>query len=70
MRLITERCPDQLKMSFALWTREVERPLLLDQFDIDVSVLTVGRYLARWGLTPRKPNALPPTLSLAFIRVP
>ncbi len=55
VRLITERCPDQLKMSFALWTRDAVRQLLLDRFQVDVSVWTVGRYLARWGLTPQKP---------------
>lgn len=55
VRLITDRCPDQLKMPFALWTREAVGQLLLDRFDVNVSVWTVGRYLARWGLTPQKP---------------
>ncbi len=31
------------------------RQFLLDRFEVDVSVWTVGRYLARWGLTPQKP---------------
>ncbi|MCG3132015.1 MAG: hypothetical protein FLDDKLPJ_02825 [Phycisphaerae bacterium] len=55
VRLITDRCPDPLKMPFALWTREAARQLLLDRFDVDASVWTVGRCLARWGLTPQKP---------------
>jgi transposase len=55
VRLITDRCPDQLKLPFALWTREAVRELLRDRFDVDVSIWTVGRYLARWGLTPQKP---------------
>ena len=55
VRLITDRCPDQLKLPFALWTREAVQQLLAERFGLDVSVWTVGRYLARWGLTPQKP---------------
>jgi transposase len=55
VRLITERCPDQLKLPFALWTRDAVRQLLAERFGLEVSVWTVGRYLARWGLTPQKP---------------
>jgi transposase len=55
VRLITDRCPDQLKLPFALWTREAVQRLLAERFGLDVSVWTVGRYLAKWGLTPQKP---------------
>jgi len=55
VRLITDRCPDQLKLPFALWTREAVQQLLAKRFGLDVSVWTVGRYLAKWGLTPQKP---------------
>jgi transposase len=55
VRLITDRCPDQLKLPFALWTRAAVQQLLAARFGLDVSVWTVGRYLARWGLTPQKP---------------
>jgi len=55
VRLITDRCPDQLKLPFALWTREAVQQFLAERFDLKVSVWTVGRYLARWGLTPQKP---------------
>lgn len=55
VRLITDRCPDQLKMPFVLWTREAVRHLLAERFDLKVSVWTAGRYLAAWGLTPQKP---------------
>ena len=55
VRLITDRCPDQLKLPFALWTREAVQQLLAERFGLEVSVWTVGRYLARWGLTPQKP---------------
>ncbi len=55
VRLIEGGCPDQLRLPFALWTRDAVRQLLADRFDVHVSVRTVGRYLAHWGLTPQKP---------------
>jgi len=55
VRLITDRCPDQLKLPFALWTREAVRDLITHRFGIRLSVWTVGRYLDRWGFTPQKP---------------
>lgn len=55
MRLIADRCPDQLKLPFALWTREAVGRLLAERFGCEVSVWTVGRWLKRWGFTPQKP---------------
>jgi transposase len=55
VRLIQDRCPDQLKMSFALWTREAVCQLLERRFGLKVSVWTAGRYLRNWGFTPQKP---------------
>lgn len=55
VRLITDRCPDQIKLPFALWTREAVQLLLAQRFGVQVSVRTAGRYLAGWGLTPQKP---------------
>lgn len=55
VRLILGRCPDQLRLPFALWTREAVQQLLARRFDLQVSVWTVGRYLRQWGLTPQKP---------------
>lgn len=55
VRLITDRCPDQLKLPFALWTRAAVQHLLAERFGVPVSVGTVGRYLAAWGFTPQQP---------------
>src|SRR3989454_7261509 len=55
VRLILSRCPDQLRLPFALWTREAVQQLLSREFGIKVSVWTVGRYLKDWGVTPQKP---------------
>jgi len=55
VRLLTDRCPDQLKLPFVLWTREAVRDLIARRFGVRLSVWTVGRYLRRWGFTPQKP---------------
>ena len=55
VRLITDRCPDQLKLPFALWTREAVRELIANRCGVSLSVSTIGRYLKRWGFTPQKP---------------
>jgi transposase len=54
-RLITDHCPDQLKLPFYLWTREAVGALIAQRFGVRLSVWTVGRLLARWGFTPQKP---------------
>jgi transposase len=54
-RLITDRCPDQLKMPFFLWTREAVADLIHRKFGLRLSIWTVGRYLRRCGFTPQKP---------------
>lgn len=54
-RFITDRCPDQLKMPFALWTREAVQRLIHDCFGIKLHIATIGKYLKRWGYTPQRP---------------
>ena len=53
-RWIRDRCPDQLKLPFALWTREAVQELLAKRIGVRVSLSTVGRYLRSWGMTPQK----------------
>jgi transposase len=55
VRAIEDRCPDQLKLPFWLWTRAAVGALVRRRFGIRLSVWTVGRYLARWGFTSQKP---------------
>lgn len=55
VRLITDRCPDQLKLPFALWTRQAVCELIESRYAIGISVWTAGRYLKHWGFTPQKP---------------
>lgn len=53
-QLICGKCPDQLSMPFALWTRAAIRELIRREFGIRLSIRGVGEYLARWGYTPQK----------------
>lgn len=54
-RLIRDRTPEQLKMVYALWTRQAVAELIRDRFGIELPVRTMGLYLSRWGFTPHKP---------------
>jgi len=53
---IIDKSPDQLKMTYALWTRQAVQELIAMETGIDVAIRTVGDYLRRWGMTPQKPQ--------------
>jgi transposase len=55
VRLMKQKCPEQLGLPFALWTREAVGQLIKQRYGVSLSRWTVGRYLKRWGLTPQKP---------------
>lgn len=52
---IQDKCPDQMKLPFALWTRIAVQQLIKQLWTIDMPIRTVGEYLSRWGFTPQKP---------------
>jgi transposase len=54
-KTIYEKCPDQLKFPFALWTRKAVQQLITHFYSVEMPVRTVGEYLKRWGFTPQKP---------------
>ncbi len=54
-QLIKDKLPEQLKLSFGLWTREAVQQLILNKYGIELSRWQVGRYLKSWGYTPQKP---------------
>jgi transposase len=54
-RALIDKTPDQLKLSFALWTRDAVKLLIRQLYSIDMPIRTVGEYLKRWGFTPQKP---------------
>ena len=51
---VCRRCPDQLQLPFALWTRKAVRMLIAERFGVKLSIRATGDYLARWGYTPQK----------------
>ena len=55
VKSIEDHCPDQIKLPYALWTREAVGDLVERRFAIKRSVWTIGRWLAGWGFTPQKP---------------
>ena len=54
-RRIIDKAPDQLKLPFALWTREAVAEFIFSQYGFRMPVRTVGDYLKRWGMSPQKP---------------
>lgn len=54
-RMIVDKDPEQLKMDFALWSRQAVGDLIRQETGLDMPVRTVGEYLRRWGFTPQKP---------------
>lgn len=55
VRLIVDRCPDQLKLPYVLWTRQAVADLIERRWGRRLSLSTVGRLLKKWGFTPQKP---------------
>lgn len=53
--IVTMKNPLQLKFEFALWTRDMVRDLIRDQFGVKLSLVSVGRLLKKMGLSPQKP---------------
>jgi len=47
--------PRQFGFDFGLWTRQIVADLILEKFDVEISVVSVGKLLRRLGLTPQRP---------------
>jgi transposase len=54
-RLICKNRPEQLRLTFALWSRAAVLLLVQQEFGIELPIRTMGEYLKRWGFTPQKP---------------
>ena len=54
-QIICDKRPEQLRMRFALWTREAAGRLIANRLKIELPHRSVGHYLKRWGFTPQKP---------------
>jgi transposase len=56
-RWIEDKCPEQLKLPYALWTAGVVQELIRRRLGKRLGLSTVQLYLQRWGFTPQKPLA-------------
>lgn len=54
-RLVVGNDPRQLSFGLALWTRGMIQELILRQFGIRLSLITVGSVLAKLGMSPQRP---------------
>lgn len=54
--LLVDKTPDQLKLPFALWTRDAVRLVIKKKFGLDLPLRTITDYLRRWGFTPQRPT--------------
>ncbi len=54
-KIIREKSPLQLKFEYALWTRAMIRQVILKQFDVRLSEVSVGRLMRRLGFSPQRP---------------
>jgi transposase len=54
-QMVIDKCPEQMKLPFYLWTREALRDLIQRKLGITVSINTAGNYFRAWGFTPQKP---------------
>jgi transposase len=48
--------PDQLRIPALLWTRSAVQELIERECAVRLDLSTVGRYLARWGFTLKRPS--------------
>jgi len=55
-KLLVDKTPDQLKLAFALWTRDAVRLAIKQLYGRDLPLRTITDYLKRWGFTPQKPT--------------
>jgi len=54
-KALIDKTPDQMKLPFALWTRDAVKVLIHQWYSIEMPIRTVGEYLKRWSFTPQKP---------------
>jgi transposase len=54
-KMVREKNPLQFKFEYALWTLAMIRQLILQQFDVRLSEVSVGRLMKRLGFSAQRP---------------
>jgi hypothetical protein len=52
---LLKKNPQQLEFDFGLWTRKMVAELVMSRFNVDLSLVSVGRLLRRMGMSPQRP---------------
>ena len=52
---IRDKRPEELGMSCFLWSRAAVGEFIEREYGIKLQVRSIGKYLARWGFTPKRP---------------
>jgi transposase len=55
-QIIIDKTPDQLKLAFALWTRQAICDLIKRKYNITLTLRSISNYLEAWGLTCQRPT--------------
>ena len=58
MKLICDKNPLQMKLSFALWNRKAIKQVIWNLWSIRLALRTISDYMKRWGFTPQKPTKM------------
>lgn len=53
---IIDKCPNQLKFNFMLWTRAAVCELVKSKYGINITLRNMSEYLKRWGMTCQRPT--------------
>ena len=54
-QVVVGKNPTQVGFDFGLWTRDLVRQVIANEFKVKMSAVSVGRLLARLGLSPQRP---------------
>lgn len=54
-RIVIDRCPDQVKLPFALWPRVALQRLTRREYGIAMPIRTVHEYIEHCNFTPQRP---------------
>ena len=54
-QIIAEKTPDQLKLKYALWTREAVGNLIKERYGVVYALQSLSVVLKRWGFSPQRP---------------
>ena len=54
--ILIDKSPDQMKLSFMLWTRAAVCQLVREKYGITMTQRNMSEYLKRWGMTCQRPT--------------